>query len=473
MFMKPRNRSVFPPIAVVCLGAAACARDPEAIDPPPATRPIPITAAEVSQTVEARVADHLRGVEAALRAVSDSALAQQLGLEMGEPAPGTDPAADLAQELGDRLFAPGAVEHATDHQLTYRVDPARVCAGEAGPDEGCAELLTEVPFRLVVSAPLPGQLAITVEVGAARHQPLTLRLAADRIVAEADLAEAKASFDLVAAALELETEGLPSTVQGRLSAALVMNAARDFTFELRILDALRVLGGNPDFELGAAARATPIASLRLDGNAAAATADLDTGAIDLAVTGAVLSELTGAPELASLGRFAAHLDGASARLTFTGEDEALEIESIGLGAAQSRITLDGAPLVAVDLNALHGRRFDLSLSAAEGGVHAAVSPAFDLAVSVQLGALIDAGLMLPSWLRSDLLRVTLDGAAAPAFFAPQTGEPVLHMSAGNLLLSSDARGAGLTVPAGSCLWVNETGAEDAHPLDVLTSAGCP
>jgi hypothetical protein len=456
--------------ALFVIFAAGCAREGESIDPPGRS---PLTAAEVTQTVEARVGDHVREIDGTLRALADSELAEELGLVATEPEPGEDPAGEIAREVSARLFAQDSVEQSSATEIVYRVLASRVC-GDETLDPDCVRVLDRVPVRLVVRSPLAGALSITVEMGQARHHPLTIELAADRASVELDLAAAKASFDEVAAVLQLDTEGLPTSAVGRLSIAMIRNAAEDFTFELRILDDLQVVSMSPTYALHVEAKSSPVASVRLDGGASSADVNVDFAAIDLAAPGNVFGDLFDINGIDSIAQIRAHLAGASGSGTFTGEEDRLELRNIGLGDERSSVIGDGVELFGIDLNPTHGRRLDLTLSAnPSGGVSVRVSPAAEVVVGLSWGILLDRGAEAPEWTRSEVFRATLDGASSPEIIFDEGLDGVLaRVGAGTLRVSADVRGAAVTVSEGQCLMSIEGSTDETHPIDALLSGMC-
>ncbi|MBU0550845.1 hypothetical protein KKB55_03895 [Myxococcota bacterium] len=161
---------------------------------------------------------------------------------------------DVIEFVRDRLLPEEAIEAQTDREIIYRLTPERLCdegaaePGEAPPaqnngeapyppqyeddydyeddyeDDGlsCQELLTQIPLRLRITAPAEGDVDVTLLVGEARLEPITLGIYRAGLSLTLNLGDVAASAQLVLDA-EGEGEALPLQISGNLSASLMLN----------------------------------------------------------------------------------------------------------------------------------------------------------------------------------------------------------------------------------------------------------
>ena len=164
---------------------------------------------------------------------------------------------------------------------------------------------------------------------------------------------------------------------------------------------------------------------------------------------------------------------------------------LGLGDTTTTATLDGRPLLALDLNAAAGRRLDVTAEKVAGGVAATFTPSMELALSLD-GATLADQLDVPAWAMDEELQVTFDGAEAPRIVLldamgddtePLPGaerlQSIARVEAGRLTLSSSSLAAPVVVEADACL--NHTGiapvdggaeTEEPHPFSSVSGGLC-
>jgi hypothetical protein len=151
-----------------------------------------------------------------------------------------------------------------------------------------------------------------------------------------------------------------------------------------------------------------------------------------------------------------------------GQDDFV-IAHVGLGQAQSYVSLDGTKIFTADLNALSGRHFDLNLSKGTDGLPLVrVLPEFDLATKFFLAPLkADPAAEVPSYYEDQSYRVRLHGSDAPAI-RPVAANTAMNFPGGLQVVSGELKlegsNAEVIVPEGKCLVSRATRPEASHPL---------
>lgn len=404
----------------------------------------------------------------------------------------------LAQFLSEEIFSDANIESSTSTSVTYALRASELCMMEeytwpadpmADPiieevlDQECADTLAEFPVRFVVTSAHDGDLDIALEIGT--FSPASFAIYANELGVTVDLGETRA---LIVAAMEFMAEGntaeVPEVMEGRIRAAAIRNAPQDYTLEFSILSPVSVRytleGETLALDM---ASADPAFSVRANGPAEELTMAYGFGAIDVSFPAAWTggeSESCTTDELGNWdctyeqtgpdhGLFDLHMGGVTGSMLLNGVSEMLTLTGMGLGDSTTTFSIDGQPLVAVDLNADAGRTFDLTITSDADGVRLAVVPSFNLVVALTMQNIADQISDLDAWLLNDTFSITLDGDAAPAILANDTG---LQVVAGQLTVASND--FTVDVGAGMCLVEDETveWVEGQHPLEVLMSGAC-
>jgi hypothetical protein len=406
---------------------------------------------------------------------------------------------ELVRELRERVLIDANLEASTSTSATYNLGADVLCsesddppppAGAAELDEDCVEQVTRLTPRLVLTSPREGDIDVTLQLGAERHEPLALALYHDSLGVRLDLGEA------LAVARELgEDEDLQSIqeLSGRLELRLVENAARDYSLELNVLEKLEaVIDSEGDHLSASLGASSPAWNVRVNGNSETLSAGMDVAAFRLVgplrafaslfegddsdgrafddgVSGLLPAE---EPEPRSYsGILDLFLAGLTGNVSYTRSSDELAIDQLGFGDGTSTLKHDGNTLAALDLNAASGRRINLRVSSTDAGTQIRITPSFDLRLALGFHYIADQFDGLASYLLDDTLRVWFAGDAAEL----QVGEAV-RVTAGTLHIESAANPeANVSVEAGMCL-SGESGsdADDdaAHPLSSLEAVAC-
>src|SRR5262249_34238981 len=115
-------------------------------------------------------------------------------------------------------------------------------------------------------------------VGAARHQPATIKLYPSQISVDLDLSALAASLtELYAAVDPARRPAIPSQLSGRIDFSLTRTGDRDAAMAIAIPSAISITGADYALSIGAK---SPALSMHFDGNAQVVTISSDFGAID-------------------------------------------------------------------------------------------------------------------------------------------------------------------------------------------------
>ena len=406
-------------------------------------------------------------------------------------------AAEIADEIADLLLHEANVESSEPTKIVLRVTPERACPeGRGGRDADCVRALTQVPVRLELSSRQEGNLDVAVLVGEARSRVATLELYRERIALEVDLAAARDAAHAFITALGEDPSPLAGTFRGRVRLELAQASANVYTASASVMAEIEIAttieGERFGLRIGQAA---PAFSVRLDGNAQTVTAEASTPGAELELPFALIApggpvDCTGGPdgeihcddpEPAPAGSLVVQIPAAGGRVVLDGGD-ALNVTNLRLDGTL-RVTSSGQPILALDVNAADNRRFDLEVRPRDEGLDLTFRPLLDVSADLDLRNL-PAAFEVPSWAADELLRVRLDGHAAPAVRlrarddAPRPGpdeEPsssgsVLEVLAGRLVLSSRTLARQVAVEEHMCL--NVVNDEAEHPLEVFGAGVC-
>lgn len=353
------------------------------------------------------------------------------------------PLDQLVETLTTEIFIEANVEKRTSTSVTYLLpnsDP--------------------FPVRFVVTSERPGDIDVDIKVGDKRETLAELEIYRNHLAVEIELDDVADVIEAIARA-EDPSFRLPGSIDGRLRLQLNRNADESYGVALSVLEAVKVELDGSLFDQAepvriSIARSTPAFALDLDPTANEIAITTALGAVDLSVPMDLLS-FSASETCNSEGcvtesggglngdRLDFHLGGATAAVLFNALSESIELTGVSLGNDTTRLSVDGRTVLALDLNADHGRSFNATLTAdADGRLQIAVEPSFQLALDVALGGVWDS---VADWLSDDEIEISLSGADRPTI-ALQDGE--LEVVSGTLTLTSSAQGT-LSVNAGQCL----------------------
>lgn len=510
---------------------------PQVADEPPTRDPEPlkIDAAKASLTANVNIADHLDGIAATIKVLEESNLLDNVfpresptdpcpePPNEGPPPPCdsgsatseldlTNEVADIKEWLAENVFAASAVESQTETSVTYRIKPEAACperedeGGAITRDETCVKVFTQVPFRIVATSLAEGDLDLALKVG--ETNPATMELYRAKLSATADLAQVKAAMDAVAVVTEEDLEGFPERFTGKVKVAVTKNAVHDYTAKVSTLTEVNVgteastSHKHVDVKV---APATDALTVQLNADSKTLVSSINFANIDVAVAANLLfgesaheecepSEpgtepvCNTVPEKTVDGLLALHLGGVNAAGTFQVENDSLSLTNVGLGNDTSTVKFNGAQVLALDINAAAGRRFDFAFADGETNASLTVKPQLSVTLAHDLTALAAAvgeENEIPAFLKGGSSTVTFDGAAEPKIElikgqpdpdgeeGPQEGtSDKVKVSAGTLTLDSSTIDP-IVIAASQC--ISESNAElpeGAHPFQSVAGGSC-
>lgn len=413
-----------------------------------------------------------------------------------------DRADELATMVAEQILVATNVETAEPTKIVLSMKAEVVClrADLDDPsvtkiDEDCAARLAADPIRIELTSRRAGDIDAALLVGRQALRPLELALYERRVAATIDLGVAVESAKIIASIGGEDLEEFAGELSGRVRIEVTENGSLDHTVAASILSAVRIaMTFGEDTLRYSVGTASPLLSLRIDGNDKTLVAESNSGPVDASIPLAIFesSELvcsTGPdgmttceePEKTLTGVVDVHIPGSHGRATLDASDT-VTVTGFGIDDAMT-VRYDGVQILGIDLNAQSGRNMDFELSGSEEGFVLAVQPLFDLVLDLNLDSLRDQ-IEVPAELASDTLRVRLDGDTKPAIRltgaserapapgdAPSAPASVLEVLRGRFTVSSRAANAEVRVDAGQCL-VAEEGDEGAHPVELLFATSC-
>jgi hypothetical protein len=457
----------------------------------------PPSAKEVSDTTAARTSDMVRAASASARVMGDMSSLKSLGSAAtvlqdtfakvpitGSPSTCTDPngcsttslpggtvstdpatvdaqTALLEKYLRERIFTEANVESTEGDSTIFRISGDDVCTtGTAAADASCVTAVDKLELRIRATSTSKDGLDLGFELGAKRTEPLVLSFGKDTVAVIVDLAQSKDAIQFLSPDA---AQQLPRVMVGKVELRLTKNGEQDLTFSTGVLDAIQVEmdqdGATHSFSTG---KANPLSELRMDGVNKRISFDLNLGTTEYKGPYGGTSSLSSQQVVYSVS-------GLSFAFSAQEGQEDFVIAHVGIGEAQSYMSLNGTKVFTADLNAASGRHFDLNLSkGADGLPLVRVLPEFDLVTKFFMAPLkADTLAEVPSFYEDQTYHVRLSGGSAPSFRPVEantaTGFPGgLQVVSGELSLQG--KDASVTVPAGKCLVSTETVAQGGHPL---------
>jgi hypothetical protein len=386
-------------------------------------------------------------------------------------------AQELVELLRDRILIEANLEAETSTSATYRIGADVLCEDDApdvtsGASDGeldpeCVDEVERLQPRVVLTSPSEGDIDLTLQLGAEHHEPLTLALYHDSLGVRLDLGEA------LAVARELGDEEDVENIDalaGVVELRLVEHAARDYSLEVNVLEAIETQIDSEGQSLTASlAASSPAWNVSIDGNSQTLSAGIDLGALRIsgplrafaslfegddeelapgdAFAPSIEEEET--PRRVYRGALELFLAGLSGTVSYTANTDVLAFDDLGYGDATSTIKHDGNTLLSLDLNANAGRHVNLRVSPApDGGAQVSITPSFDLQLAFAFHHIADQFEELSESLLDSTLRVWFEGNAPTL----HVGDERFQVTSGTLHVESSANPeANVTVEAGMCL----------------------
>lgn len=456
----------------------------------------PPSAKEVSDTTASRTSDMIRATSASVRVMGDMSAFKSLGSAAdilqgsfgkvpvtGSPSTCTDPngcttttvpsipsdsasadaeAALVEKYLRERIFIDANVESTDGDSTIFRIHGTDVCTpmdSTAAVDADCVKAVDQLELRIRATSTGNDGLDLGFQLSAKHTEPLVLSFGKDTVAVDVDLAQSKDAIQFLSPDAAQE---LPRVMVGKLELRLTKNGDQDLTFSTGVLDAIQVEvdsdSGTQSFSTG---KANPLSELRMDGVNKRVTFDLNLGTTEYKGPYGGTSSLSSQQVVYSLS-------GLSFAFSAQEGQDDFVVAHVGIGDAQSYMSLNGTKVFTADLNAASGRHFDLNLSkGADGLPLVRVLPEFDLVTKFFLAPLkADATADVPSFYEDQTYHVRLGGSSPsirPVEANSATGFPGgLQVVSGEL--SMQGTDATVTVPAGKCLVSTDTVPQNGHPL---------
>jgi hypothetical protein len=400
-----------------------------------------------------------------------------------EPAEGTELASDLDDTgaalrrlMRERIFAAANLESKTDSEAIYLLRPDPTCRDLDSDeiDKSCADNLTKVPLRVRLSKEGGGS-SMEFLVGSERARPARLLIEPTRIALDLYLGDLKRTSAILAKALG-QSDDSPDGLSGTVRFALAKEGPKAASFSGAILQMVEVeqkSGSSPGRFRSAAA--DPIYKLTADGDKGTITGAVGLGATEFFAPWTPKEVAPGTPSNTDLHVTMAGLTG---EITFTQASEDVKLTRVGYGPGPLTVEVRGQRIFQMDLNAQHGRAYDLAVTFdAQGSPRLAFTPRFDLDMAFKFAAVAgDFNSPPPAFLLDETYQFALDPAAGanpvitPWKSASQEG---LRVAAGQLSIGSSKAGTPVVVSAGQCL-VSAQATPEQHPvIGAFKAVDCP
>jgi len=379
-----------------------------------------------------------------------------------DPAVADAQAALLEKYLRERIFTQENVEGTEGDSTVFRLQGEDVCTTSASVPAApeCVQAVDKMELRIRATPADDKGMDLGLLIGPDRAEPMVLSFGQKTMAVVVDLAGAKDAVKFLDPAA---AQGLPRVMVGRVELRLTENGEQDVSFSTGILNAVQIeVGEGTAAQAFSTARAVPLSELRMNAKTKTVSFDLNLGTTEYRGAYGGTSALANKPVVYSLSGLSFAFNAQEGKEDFV-------IAHVGLGDAQSYMSLDGTKVFTADLNALSNRHFDLNLSkGADGLPLVRVLPEFDLATKFFLAPLkADPMAQVPAFYEDQSYRVRLSGGRAPSIRPVQanttTGFPGgLQVVSGELKLEGGS--SAVTVPTGKCLVGKDVAAEGSHPL---------
>ncbi len=375
---------------MVAIGGVGCSEDPP-------------TAKEVSDATAARTGEMVRAASASARVMGEmssfESLSSALSVLQGSFAkvpvtgsPGTDPDGDvsplpanpvpmdpavadaqaalLEKYLRERIFTEANVEGTEGDSTVFLLKGDDVCTtGSAPAEPDCVAAVDKMELRIRATHTDKDGIDLGFLIGPDRSEPMVLSFGEKTVAVAVDLGGAKDAVKFLA---PTSAQQLPRVMVGRVELRLTENGEQDVTFSTGILNAIQIeVDADGVTHAFSSARASPLSELRMDAKNKKVSFDLNLGTTEYKGPYGGTSPLASKQVVYSLSGLSFAFNAEEAQEDFV-------IAHVGLGTAQSYMSVDGTKVFTADLNALSNRHFDLNLSkGADGLPLVRVLPEFD------------------------------------------------------------------------------------------------
>lgn len=468
--------------------------DTQADAPVPFGNPVgewaPIDHEYATAVVTGNLSAHIDELDASLSFLEDSAvLANIIGLlsgdddeeedgdEMGEDKPAIEiDLSGLRDEvvsfMMDHVMVESTATMGDDQQsITYQLSPETFCyeepeehessedAAEREADEAaCASRITETPIRIGVMTDGAARVDLSLQVGASSAEALYLQIHDDVLAGFVDVPNIKTMIEVFA------DVALPDTMEGLVAGEIRREGSQHFSARFAVLEDIVVHSTEDPISFVLEAAAAP-GSLFIDGLSRSIEGELDIAALDLSlpwsdIAGWFHDDEDGSEPAEPVGEaLRVFVPAVHGLFDFDGEADKLRLSGAGLGAQTTTVSVDGASIIEVDLNADDGRSIDVEVSALSADdVHIAFSPLLDAQVTFSMYHVADDIEDLPDVLADDTIGIRMDGAAMPAIRTLTSGDEVeLQVAAGQLTLWADGMDEDVVIDEGQCMGSTEDG----------------
>ncbi|MCP3166424.1 hypothetical protein [Myxococcus qinghaiensis] len=377
----------------------------------------------------------------------------------------------LEKYLRERVFTAEHVESTEGDSTVFLLKGENVCTdGSQAADTDCVKFVNQSELRIRATTLDDDGLELTFLIGSKKAQPMSLRFLPKVIALVVDLGGVKSAVQ------QLDAEAaaaLPTVMVGQVELKVTKEGAQHWIVSGSILQALRLELTDEDGTLAiSSARAVPLVELEADGVAKRARflLDLNTTEVSLPYSGV-------APALRGKN-WTASLSGLSFTLEATENQKDFTVGHVGLGDAQSFLSLGADKLFTLDLNSQSGRHFDLNLSRGDDGLPLVrVQPEVDLVARFFLAPLkADSEMEVPSAYEEATYRVRFTGGTGGPSLRPVRANTTTGFKGGLQVvtgeLSLTAGTSSVAVSAGQCLVGRETSSGGGSLLDYLQAGSC-
>ncbi|WP_254614691.1 MULTISPECIES: hypothetical protein [unclassified Myxococcus] len=379
--------------------------------------------------------------------------------------------ARLEKYLRERVFIAEHVESTEGDSTIFLLKGEKVCTdGSVLPDADCVKFVNQSELRVRATTLDDDGLELTFLIGSKRAQPVSLRFLPKATSLVVDLGGVKSAVQ------QLDAEAaaaLPTVMVGQVELKVTKAGEQHWIVSGSILQALRLeLTGEDGTIAISSERAAPLVELEADGAAKRARFLLDLNTTEVRLPYAGL-----APALRGKD-WTVSLAGLSFTLEATENQKDFTVGHVGLGDAQSFLSLGADKLFTLDLNSQSGRHFDLTLSRGDDGLPLVrVQPEVDLVARFFLAPLkADAEMEVPSAYEEATYRVRLTGGTGGPSLRPVRANAATGFKGGVQVvtgeLSLTVGDSSVTVGAGQCLVSRENSSGGGSLVDYLQAGGC-
>ncbi len=389
---------------------------------------------------------------------------------------------ELRRLMKERLFVSANFENKANGTATYLLhgDPTcRRLSQDTDPpgfipamDQKCADDFAKVDVRIAVTADGDGA-RLTVLIGPDRLELIAVIIHSDEVASEIDLPKTKAASDLIQQKLgDGNPTGMYLRLAGKVRASLKKIAVQKVTAAFAILEGLDIQQTTTSASVKIAAT-DPVVALTSDGGSKSAELQLGLGATDLATTWD--------PHATGIANHDLHLviGGVYGKLSL--DDGAKQIVLTDVGIAESAVSVRGASIFDLNLNADSMRRFSGKLTVNANGVsRLELTPKFELSLAFDYNAIAgDLSSPPDATVAHETYGVTLANGGASTIIEEVQSTPTfgggLKLVQGTLTLkAASVPLETLVVEANRCLVSVNPIPAGKHPiLGALAAVDCP